>query len=509
MGGYDVLVIGSGFGGAVAAARLAEAGLRVAILEKGAWRGRGPGRWPFPGSPAGLARSVYGVDLGRGPSSGRPLARRGLFELHHLGGVGFLAGVGVGGSSLVYGGVTQRPAPDFFDAFPADVDPTEMEGHLRWAEEALGASAFGAPSGRVEVLRESVADVPNARFELLRQAIRWERAPTGGSRPEAREDVGGACTLCNRCTLGCNEGAKQSTDRSLVARATARGAVVLDRHEVRAILRRRGGYVVECVDRRSAPRGATPVRLRAPRVVLAAGALHTQKILFRSRERGDGLPSLPASLGTGFSLGGDTLAIYRGCRDPLGYGKGHSAEAGILVHDAVGRRDHMVFPSELPFVDAWWTRPLRPVLDRTLILAGMGRDGADGTLSWRRGTLRLALPPQPLVGRVLATMDAVARRFGAPERAMKSRTGLVPTPRATVHPMGGCRMAEDPERGVVDARGEVFGYPGLFVADASILPRPPVAAPSLAIAAVASHVASRIVEDRPPRRAGRSLGVLA
>jgi cholesterol oxidase len=136
-----------------------------------------------------------------------------------------------------------------------------------------------------------------------------------------------------------------------------------------------------------------------------------------------------------------------------------------------------------------------------LPLLGMGRDVPDGRLGLRDGWLDVdwtETSSRRYFERLTATMSDVAEELGGrlamnPSRLLRR---LI-----TVHPLGGCPMATDPRRGVVDAHGESFGHPGLFVVDGSVLPGPVGANPSLTIAALAERFAPRMVERlRPARR---------
>lgn len=488
---WDAVVIGTGFGGAMAAATLSEAGMKVLALEKGAWRGGDPGCIPFPEGPLGALSALHSVDLDLPGLRGAVLNRHGFLELHRTGSIFSLGGVGVGGSSLVYGGITQRPAPGFFDAFPQELTDATMETHFERAQGILRASPCPHPSRRGEPLQKAASESPRRELQRLPQAIRW--ADSSGA-----DDAGSGCVECNLCSLGCNRGAKRSVDGSLVAEAQRNGATVLDLHEVTSVEEKHSGYRVHAFDRRKCGLRKRTVEFSARRVVLAAGTMQTHKLLFRSRQR-HGLLSRSRMLGREFSVGGDMLGIYRGCSFEMDHGRGHNAETSIVVNDESGLRDHIVFPSELPFMDAWWTRPLQPLLQRTLVLAAFGRDRADGTLTWGgRGSLQLSMGEQPVMNRALRTMDSVAGHYGVPSERLKAPTSAPQRPRATVHPMGGCKMADTEEGGVVNFRGEVFGHPGLFIADASILAAPPVAAPSLSIAAISAHVAEMIVAGPMP-----------
>lgn len=523
----DVIIIGSGFGGAMVAARLAEAGLRVAIFEKGVWHGEAQGHLPFPKTLLGMTRALHSVDLGCWGMRERRIHRRGFFELHRLPGLAggkpdthttpkctrglyTLSGVGMGGSSLVYGGITQDPAEDFFDAFPLEISRADLASRFARAKAWIGPAACPTPSTRSIPLRAAEKSIPRSRFVAFEQAIRWDEAhrhenvsmehpPRTSQRPHGRHKKASirpsnTCTHCNLCSLGCNRGAKKSLDQTLLLHAMRHGAVAHPLHEVRYLRATDGGFAVGYVN--LSERQPRIAERTARRVVLAAGALHTHKILFRSRALRNGLPKLSDALGHGFSVGGDCLRIYRGGAYAMNYAWGHNAEAGLVVHDTLGRRDHVVFPSEIPFTDAWWLRPFKTFLDHTLLLVGIGRDDANGILSWRDDHLEFSMPVQGVLGRSFATMNIVAQHYGVSDRILRTSNDRPASPWATVHPIGGCRIASSPRDGLVDFRGEVFGYPGLFIADASILPASPVAAPSLSVAALALHVAESMLETQ-------------
>lgn len=523
----DVIIIGSGFGGAMVAARLAEAGLRVAIFEKGVWHGEAQGHQPFPRTLLGMNRALHSVDLGCWGMRERRIHRHGLFELHRLPGrasdeshslstpkrvrsLYTLSGVGMGGSSLVYGGITQDPAEDFFDAFPPEISHADLATRFARAKAWIGPAACPTPSTRSIPLREAEKSIPRSRFIAFEQAIRWDKmhrhenesiqtfsshlaTPTSTVR-ENIDLTSSTCTHCNLCSLGCNRGAKKSVDQTLLLYAMQHGAVTHPLHEVRYIRATDEGFAVGYVN--LSERQPRLTERTARRVVLAAGTIHTHKILFRSRALRNGLPKLSDALGRGFSVGGDCLRIYRGSTHAMNYDWGHNAEAGLVVHDTLGRRDHMVFPSEIPLTDVRWLRPFKTFLDHTLLLVGIGRDAANGILSWRNDHLEFSMPAQDVIGRSFASMNIVAQHYGVSNSTLRAWSGRAVSPWATVHPIGGCRIASSPRDGLVDFRGEVFGYPGLFIADASILPASPVAAPSLSVAALALHVAESMLETQ-------------
>jgi cholesterol oxidase len=166
----------------------------------------------------------------------------------------------------------------------------------------------------------------------------------------------------------------------------------------------------------------------------------------------------------------------------------------LEVPDAQGDREFaigMLTPPILP--RSWLLR--RAQGRRTLSMVGFGRDAMDGRVVWRGRGIRLHHEAQAVIGRIAASMDRTAQAYGwdghhrqhGPQRPKRSWM--------SVHPMGGCRIASDASRGVVDFKGEVFGHAGLHVADASVFASAPAAGPALSIAALSWWIAERIVAE--------------
>lgn len=475
----DVLVVGTGYGGATAAAVLARAGMRVGILERGTWWGAADGHRPLPETLPQLLRALEGVNLSTfGRSARLPLGRRGLLEVHLHGRTLMMNALAVGGTSLVNGALMQRPARAFFEALPPEVDADALEPGYRFLEEALGVAQGPYDEARYRQLA-TLADDEKWSLTRATQAIHFE---DGG--PGANE-----CTRCNRCIVGCNIGAKQSLDRTLIPEAVEAGAELRDLCAVETIHPIEDGYEVRFRDARTRERQAW----RARRVVLAAGTLNTLKILFRSRDAADGLRGLSKALGARASLGGDALGFYRVADDLVpAQVDGHSSDLLFEVPGRDGDRD---------FAFGALTAPVMPRSAllrwaqgrRTLSLAGFGHDAMDGRVDWNGRGVELQHRPQAVVGRTLAAMDRVAKTYGwggaTRDPARPARSWM------SVHPMGGGGMASDRTAGVVDFRGEVFGHPGLHVADASIFASAPAAGPALSIAALAWWISQRILED--------------
>lgn len=283
----DVVVVGSGFGGAVSALRLTEAGHRVVVLEKG--------------------RRLRDEDLARARRDPRAylwqpaVGMRGFFWQRLFRHVGIIGGSGVGGGSIVWAGVLLEPGEEFYRArslralgvdWRAELAPHlqrasrmlgrvvtthrgPMDHHLRSAARALGAEAsYGPVPLAIHFGREGVTE-PDPFF--------------GGEGP-ART----GCRLCGECLLGCPYGAKNQLTRNYLHLAERYGAEIRAEQEVHALVPLpQGGYEVRT---RHPWRAGEAQVLRAHRVVLAAGVLGTLDLLYRCRELGT-LPRLSPTLG--------------------------------------------------------------------------------------------------------------------------------------------------------------------------------------------------------------------
>jgi cholesterol oxidase len=477
---HDAIVVGTGYGGAATAAVLARAGLRVGVLERGTWWGSAVGKRPLPETLPQLVRALEGLNVSLSGRSVRlPVSHRGLFEVHVHGRTLLMNALAVGGTSLVNGALMQRPAASFFRALPPELTADELEPHYQAVERALSVAPGPVDEGarrRLAVLAD------DAKWTLRRapQAIRWE---AGGGAADA-------CSHCNRCIVGCNLGAKQSLDLNLIPGALTAGAELRDLCAVRSVHPIDGGYEVRFRDLRTRATKAW----RARRVVLAAGTLNTHKILFQSREVG-ALPAISDQLGCHASLGADVLSWYRApdAQIPRTV-DGHGSDLVLEVPGADGDREltvGMLTPPQMP--GSWLLRRLQG--RHTLSLIGFGLDAMDGRVVWTGRGVELRHRRQAVIGRIHAAMDRIAGAYGWDKPGRMHDPQRPGRSWMSVHPMGGCRMAPDAGGGVVDFRGEVFGHPGLHVADASVIASAPAAGPALSIAALAWWISQRIVDE--------------
>ncbi|WP_055699133.1 GMC oxidoreductase [Streptomyces silaceus] len=327
----DALVVGSGFGGSVAACRLAQAGLGVVVMERG--RDYPPGS--FARSPAQAARAFWAPEAGS----------YGLFDVRGFRHFDSVVASGLGGGSLIYANVLLRKDERWFvdreqlpgggyESWPvtrADLDP-----HYDAVERVLTPTPYPADHPgyddvpKVRAMR-TAADRLALQHFLPPLAVSF--APEPGGRPGIGlpivEADGGnlhgvtrrTCRLCGECNIGCNEGAKNSLDFTYLSAARQHGADLRTGHEVRTIRpTARGGYEVDYVrhdpTQEGVPADRIPVRtLLCDRLVLAAGTYGTSYLLLRSRRQ---LPGIGAALGTRFSGNGDILSFAVRTKDRHG-----------------------------------------------------------------------------------------------------------------------------------------------------------------------------------------------
>ena len=525
---WDYIVVGSGFGGSVAALRLVEKGWRVLLLEKGSRLTEAD----FPRTNWNVRRWLWAPALGfRGP-----------FRMTFLRHVTALTGVGVGGGSLVYANALPRPRDAFFAApswaHLADWQ-RELAPHYATAARMLGATANPRTTWPDEVLSEVASDMGRAAwFETARVGV-WFGTPGetvadpyfGGEGPDRT-----GCIHCGGCMLGCRHGAKNTLDRNYLWLAERRGLTLRPDTEVTWIRPVDGGYEVTALEGRSPLRALRRRRrYRARGVVLAAGVLGTVPLLLKLRAAPDGLPRLSPRVGDAVRTNEEVLiGVVSERRDrvmsegvaitsilhtddhshlePVRYSDGSGLLRLLMAPHAPGRTWLARLAAMARRVVRHPVRTLRalfvPDLARhTLILLYMRT--LDGRLSLRLGRRPLAGFRRALVSRVssgrapaaaipeaTALAERVAAKVDGYPMSLISE-GLRGTP-TTAHILGGAVMGADAEEGVIDARNRVFGYPDLYVVDGSAVSANPGVNPSLTITALAERAMSHVEAARSP-----------
>ncbi len=509
----DVLVIGSGFGGAVSALRLAEKGYRVDVLEAG----RRFADHELPTTSWRLRDFLWAPRLGL----------TGIQRIHVLRDVVILAGAGVGGGSLVYANTLYVPGERFFadPQWSAITDwADELAPYYDQAARMLGVVQNPTMTPSDEAMRAVAEELGVAgTFRLTPVGVYFGDGP-GVSAPDPF--FGGVgprrtgCTECGECMTGCRHGAKNTLPKNYLALAEAAGARVHPLTTVTAISERPGGgYVVEAVRTGAVGRRAKRT-WTAEHVVLAAGTYGTQRLLHRMRDTGR-LPRLSPALGrltrtnsesllgagtttvanTDFTAGVAITSSFYPEPDthvePVRYGRGSNAMGllqSVLVDPRAGRAPWRTFVAEVARDPAAALRMLdvRHWSERSIIALVMQTVDNSLTLSGRRtwwGGWRLTSrqDDRPAPSSLPVAHDVVrrlARRIGGmPAGSVAENVGLA----MTAHFVGGCPIGENDASGVVDGFHRVYGYPGLHIVDGSAITANLGVNPSLTITAQAER----------------------
>jgi len=505
---FDVIVVGSGFGGGVAALRLIEKGYSVGVLEAG-------GRWSsqdFPKTNWNLRRALWFPKLGM----------RGIQRIRLLPNVLVLSGAGVGGGSLVWANVCYQPQSDFF-AHPGWASITDWEQelgpHFGQARRMLGVEPNPSSTPADQVLagvagRLGVADShqPTPVAVYFGEPGKQVTDPYFGGTGPPRS----GCIECGGCMIGCRHDAKNSVDRNYLYLAEKSGAVVYPEQEVYRLRPLEGGYQLE------ARRPGAWVRHRhrtysAHQVVLAAGAIGTTQLLLAMRDEGT-LPELSPRVGFDFRTNSEAImgAVARDRRVDYSHGVAITSSIqadsntqiqvvrypkasnalGLLATIPVRKIGRT--PRQLRFLAEVIRHPLRFLRslsvrhwsERSVILLVM--QSVDNSLRLRRGrrgrlTTRAGRgAPIPSYLPIAHQSAGIAAELIGGD-AMGSVSEALLDVGVSAHPIGGAVIADSPSRGVIDGFHRVFGHAGLHVMDGAAVPANLGVNPSLTITALAER----------------------
>lgn len=485
---FDVLVVGSGFGGSVAALRLAEKGYEVGVLEAG----RRWGAADFPRTNWNVRKYLWAPRFGC----------RGIQRLTLLRGVLVLSGAGVGGGSLNYANVLYEPPADVWDD-PARAE--ELRPHYETARRMLGATVTPFETPADEVLRQVAV--------RLGVGETFESTPVGvwfgedGVDPyfDGAGPLRNGCVRCGGCMVGCRFDAKNTLDRNYLYLAERLGAHVLPEREATVLRRDGDGWLVETV-RPGAWLRKRRESFHAREVVLAAGVLGTVKLLLRSglggprvgerlRTNSEALVGASAlrrdvDYSTGIAIG-SSIRIGETHLQPVRYPRGSNLMGllGTVLVDGGGR-----IPRQLRFLGVAARRPgqflrslsVRHWSERTVIVLAMQARPNDLRARLRRGRLTTEKTEQP-IPTFLPEANAAAREAakligGIPGSSVNEVLLDVPT---TAHVLGGACVGT-----VLDEFHRVLAEPGLHVVDGSAVGANLGVNPSLTIAAQAERALS-------------------
>ena len=546
---YEVVVVGSGYGASIAASRLARAGRRVCVLERGR-------EWQTGEYPDTLREAAAQMQVDA--PGGRWGSTTGLYDFRINDEIDVFLGCGLGGTSLVNAGVA-LPADDRIfddDRWPSALrDPSALADGYERAIAMLRPSPYpeGSNLPKLDALGVSAGQLADAGYPA-----RFDRPPInvhfGRAGPNHVGVYQQPCTRCGDCVSGCNSAAKNTLIVNYLPDARNHGAEIYTRAWVQHLERRDDGRWVVHFQLRDAGRetfDAPTLFVIADVVVLGAGALGSTEILLRTREKGT---ALSGELGARFTGNGDVLGIgYNTDREIEGIGYGARSvdpkdpvgpcitgiidlrgtprlEDGFVIEEGVipGALSSLlpeVFAGMNELVGEDTDRGLKDYLiEKVRELGGlfrgresgalrntqtylvMSHDDGEGHMWLEDDRLRISWPGvgrQSIFRTVNERLRQATAALGGHFDENPLWTRLFGHDLITVHPLGGCVMADDAGGGVVNDRGQVFSgqigdavYDNLYVMDGAVIPRPVGINPLLTISAVAERSAALLARDR-------------
>ncbi len=503
---FDVVIIGSGFGGSVSALRLSEKGYKVAVIEAG----RRFEDKDFPKTSWRLNKFLYFPRLGL----------NGIQRIHFLKDVLILCGAGVGGGSLVYANTLYVPPNSYFEdkQWSGITDwKTELEPFYELAKRMLGVvdNPYYSPSDEV-IKRVAEAQGRGHTFRLTPVGVHF-----GAGEGEATEDpfFGGVgpqrkgCTNCGECMTGCRHNAKNTLLKNYLYLAEKIGAKIFPGLTVTNLKQNADGWQVTA--RKSSGFGSK--KFSAKQVIVAAGTYNTQKLLLQMQETN--LPKISKRLGylsrtnseslvgaimpnvdVDYSKGVAITSSFHPDEEthvePVRYGKG-SNSMGLLQtlmtdgFEASSRRKQWVRLAIKSPITLLKILNVRKWSQRTVIALVM--QNVDSSVRVFRKGNRLtsqqdsAKPNATYIPLANETVKQIAQMQGG--IAAGHYGDLIGAP-FTAHFVGGCVVGDSDQTGVIDAYHRVWNYPTLHIVDGSTVTANLGVNPSLTITAQAERAMS-------------------
>lgn len=512
---YDFIVIGSGFGGSVAAMRLASKGYSVLVLEQG--KHFSPA--DFPSSNWNLPKYLW-----------LPALRFfGFQKLSFYKTASIMSGTGVGGGSLVYANTLYMPPDEFFTSgYWKDYGnwKEKLAPHYKTASFMLGRTRYQGRNHEDSLLKEVADDMGAGNtFETVFVGVNFddsgeERDPYFGGMGPPRK----GCTECAGCMVGCRENAKNTLDRNYLWFAVKMGATVIAETRVEKISFDGETYTIEAGKLTSFPFRKKSV-FRSRGIVLSGGALGTSDLLLRQKYKYKTLDSISELLGTGVRTNAETLCAVTRMRQKPNNGL---AITSVFSPDAVTHVEVVKYPDRsnamkwffgLAVDDArygagrMWLLLLKTLANplkfikmlfnfnwsgSTVIFLVMQTTDNAMKFVWKRSLFgrrmkidnsgNAKVPAFIRIGQEV--MERYARKAsGIPQNILLEVIFNRPT---TAHILGGCPMSDDPGKGVIDSQFRLHGYPRFYVADGSVIQGNIGVNPSLTITAISEYCMSLI-----------------
>ena len=522
---FDVIVIGSGFGGAITACRLAEAGYKVLILE----RGRRWDKTSYPRQPNDMW--LWNHDA--------PEKEHGWLDMRVFDHMAVAQGAAVGGGSLIYANIScEAPQSAFAAGWPQEITYTELKPFYDKVAKFMNVQQvpLNQWTNRMKLMQEGAQKTgAGARFKQLELAVSFD-AEWSYSRPDPfnvlqskrfTNEQGveqGTCVHLGNCDIGCDVDAKNTLDRNYIPWAEKHGAEVRPLHLVTDISPTDGGYKVsfDQIENGARQPGSETARI----VIVAAGSLGSTELLLRCRELNKTLPNISPFLGSHWSSNGDFLTPAFYADRAVNPSQGPTIACAI---DFLDRSDNGQsfwiqdggFPNVLKnYLLALDSQPQKNIAAKLLLDAfrhmlisngeltnvmpwfAQGVDAANGTLALHTSFLsgKPCLALQWDVGKSKDLMDTIVAMHLKLSAATGGHPVVPPTwsvlrMLVTPHPLGGCGMGTSVLDGVTNHAGEVFNYKNLYVIDGAIVPEALGVNPSRTIGALAERAAALIASQ--------------
>lgn len=517
MSDYDVLIVGSGFGGSVSALRLVEKGYKVGVIEAG----RRFADDEFATTSWRLRKFVFAPKLGL----------EGIQRLHYLPDAIVLCGAGVGGGSLVYANTLYVPPEAFFTggSWAGITDwRAELEPYYKQAKLMLGVTQNKTMTPS-DVAMKAVAEEMGAgeTFTLAPVGVYFGEKPGetvpdpyfGGVGPDRK-----GCIECGECLTGCRHNAKNTLVKNYLGLAEQAGVEVMPRTTVRGVRQVEGGWAVD-VEKSTSLFGGGRRTLTTDQVIMSAGTYNTQKLLHRMKDSGH-LPKLSDQLGKLSRTNSESLLVAIAAKPPTdvpGSDLKGDFTRGVAITSSFYPEPHThvepvrlgkgsnamgllgtVLTDQEPGVPRWktWAKAMvaNPVaavrslsvrkwsergvialvmqtLDNSLTVSGSKTIFGQWKLTSRQGD---GEPSPNWIPSANAAVRILAKKInGEPMGNLGDVIGST----MTAHFVGGCVIGDSAETGVIDAYQRVYGYPGLHVADGAAVSANLGVNPSLTITA--------------------------
>ncbi len=547
---YEVVVIGSGYGGGVSASRMARAGRKVCLLERG--KEILPGE--FPNTPAEALEQMQ-FDTAKGKIG----KATGLYNIHVNKQQNVVVGCGLGGTSLINANVALEPEPEVFDdpRWPPEVrahkDTLLNEGYRR-AREMLKPNPYpndNPPLAKTEAHRRSAQHMGEAdNFYKVPINVNFDTLEDGINHVGVEQNP---CNNCGDCVSGCNYKAKNTTLMNYLPDAHNHGAEIYCEVSVKYLEQSDDGWLVhyQVAGKGSEKFDAPTQFIKADIVIVAAGTLGSNEILLRSKQKG---LTLSNQLGKNFTGNGDFLGFSYNSDEPIhgiGWGDhppGALPDVGPCITSIIDMRygdnwqSRMVIEEgSLPgaigpllpsafavaagtigedtdegFLDAlkektrqWQSYikgPYAGAIDNTQTYLIMSHDDGEGEMSLADNRLRVDWPglgEQQNFDIANDNLYKATEALGGEYVKNPIWTELFDASLVTVHPLGGCVCAANAEQGVTNHKGQVFSqtqgtavYDNLYVCDGAIIPTSLAVNPLLTITAMAERNCALLAEDR-------------